>query len=89
LPAAHSRRARHRSRAIVSSLACGLVHLSKPGATLICALGTAAAGGVTLSAAYLLIRNLWLAIGIHWGADFWQGGLLRLARRAVERIGQR
>jgi membrane protease YdiL (CAAX protease family) len=37
-------------------------------------------GGVLLSAAYVLTRRLWLAIGIHFGWDFSQdaifGGVL-------------
>jgi membrane protease YdiL (CAAX protease family) len=63
---------------VISSLAFGLVHLMNPGATLVGALGTAAVGGVMLLAAYLLTRNLWLAIGIHWAADFWQGAVFGL-----------
>jgi membrane protease YdiL (CAAX protease family) len=63
---------------VASSLAFGLLHLGNPGATLIGALATAAAAGVMLGAAYLLTRNLWLAIGIHWAADFWQGAIFGL-----------
>lgn len=63
---------------LVASLAFGLVHLANPDATLVGALGTAAAGGVMLSAAYLVTRSLWLAIGIHWAADFWQGSFFGL-----------
>jgi hypothetical protein len=59
-------------------LAFGLLHLANPGATLVGALGTAAGGGVLLGAAYLFTRNLWLAIGIHWAADFWQGAFFGL-----------
>lgn len=64
---------------ILASLGFGLMHLMNPGATLLNALGTAAAGGVMLSAAFLLTRNLWLAIGIHWAADFWQGAFFGVA----------
>lgn len=63
---------------VISSLAFGLLHLSNPGATLLGALETGAAAGVLLGAAYLLTRNLWLAIGIHWAADFWQGAVFGL-----------
>lgn len=63
---------------VISSLLFGAIHLANPHATLIGALGTAASGGVLLSAAYLLTRNLWLAIGIHWAADFWQGAVFGL-----------
>lgn len=64
---------------VIASLGFGLMHLMNAGATLLNALGTAAAGGVMLSAAYLLTRNLWLAIGIHWAADFWQGAFFGVA----------
>lgn len=64
---------------VIASLGFGLMHLMNAGATLLNALGTAAGGGVMLSAAYLLTRNLWLAIGIHWAADFWQGAFFGVA----------
>jgi hypothetical protein len=63
---------------ILSSAMFGAVHLMNPNATIVGALGTAVGGGVMLSAAYLVTRNLWLAIGIHWAADFWQGAFFGL-----------
>lgn len=63
---------------VVCSLLFGAVHLANPHASFVGALGTAVSGGVMLSAAYLLTRNLWLAIGVHWAADFWQGAFFGL-----------
>lgn len=70
---------------VMSSLVFGLLHLGNPGATLVGALGTAVGAGVLLAAAYRVTRNLWLVIGIHWAADFWQGtvfGCTRQGRRS-------
>lgn len=50
---------------VVVALIFGAVHLANDNATLLGALGTGLAG-VLLSAAFVLTRNLWLAIGIHW-----------------------
>ena len=50
----------------------GGAHLINDNATLLGALGTGLAGAA-LGAAYVLTRNLWLAIGIHWSLNFVQG----------------
>jgi membrane protease YdiL (CAAX protease family) len=50
-----------------SSLLFGLVHLNNPHATWIGALAIAVETGGMLGGAYLLYRNLWLPIGIHFG----------------------
>jgi len=63
---------------VFSSVLFGAVHLMNPDGSLVGALGTAVAGGTMLCAAYLVTRNLWLAIGIHWAADFWQGAFFGL-----------
>lgn len=63
---------------VLSSLAFGLLHLGNPGATLVGALTGAAGGGVVFACAYMLTRSLWLAIGLHWAADFWQGSFFGL-----------
>lgn len=56
----------------IIALLFGLVHLANDHATLLGALGTGLAG-VLLGAAYVLTRNLWLPIGIHWSLNFAQG----------------
>lgn len=63
---------------VLSSLAFGLLHLGNPGATLLGAVTSAAGGGVVFGTAYMLTRSLWLAIGLHWAADFWQGSFFGL-----------
>jgi len=57
---------------VLSSLLFGALHFGNPGATAVGAL-EAAAGGVAFGCLYMLTRSLWLAIGAHWAADFWQG----------------
>lgn len=58
---------------ILSSLAFGAIHLSNPGATLVSALAIALTAGVIMGAIYLLTRNLWWAIGVHLGWNFFEG----------------
>lgn len=50
---------------IVSSLAFGLVHLLNPESTIAGAIYIAIEAGLLLSAAYLVTRRLWIAIGFH------------------------
>jgi uncharacterized protein len=58
---------------ILSALFFGLVHLLNPGATLFGAFAIALEAGILLGAAYMLTRNLWLAVGIHWAWNFFEG----------------
>jgi membrane protease YdiL (CAAX protease family) len=57
----------------LSALFFGLMHLLNPGATLFGALAIALEAGILLGAAYMLTRNLWLAVGIHWAWNFFEG----------------
>jgi len=50
-----------------SSLMFGLIHLLNPTATLLGAVAIAVETGLMLGAAYMLCRNLWLPIGVHFG----------------------
>ena len=69
----------------ISAVLFGLLHLMSPHATVTSVIVVGLEGGVLLSAAYVLTRRLWLAIGIHFAWDFTQdyvfgltnGGLLR------------
>jgi membrane protease YdiL (CAAX protease family) len=63
---------------VLSTLMFGAIHLMNPGASLMGALVVAAGGGVIFTCAFLLTRSLWLAIGLHWAADFWQGPVFGL-----------
>jgi membrane protease YdiL (CAAX protease family) len=58
----------------LTSLFFGGLHLMNPNSTMLGALGVALAG-VLLTAAYMLTRNLWLAIGLHWAWNFVQGSV--------------
>ena len=57
----------------VSGLIFGLVHIWNPNGTLIGGIGIAVDAGVQLGAAYMLTRSLYLAIGIHWAWNFFEG----------------
>lgn len=57
----------------LSSLLFGFLHAANPNATLVSSLSIALAAGVLLGGAYMLTRNLWLAIGIHAGWNVTQG----------------
>ncbi len=50
---------------VVSSLVFGLVHLLNPESTMLGAIYIAIEAGLLLSAAYLVTRRLWIAIGFH------------------------
>lgn len=58
---------------ILSALFFGLAHLLNPGATIFEALAIALEAGIMLGTAYMLTRSLWLAIGIHWAWNFFEG----------------
>lgn len=57
----------------LSALLFGFLHAANPNATLISSLSIALAAGVLLGGAYMLTRNLWLAIGLHAGWNVTQG----------------
>lgn len=57
----------------LSSLLFGFLHAANPNATLTSSLAIALAAGVLLGGAYMLTRNLWLAIGMHAGWNVTQG----------------
>lgn len=63
---------------VLSSIMFAAIHLLNPGASLMGAFVVAIGGGVIFSCAFLLTRSLWLAIGLHWAADFWQGQVFGL-----------
>ena len=57
----------------ISALIFGWFHIGNPGASWISSAAIALEAGVTLAAAYMLTRNLWLCIGLHWGWNFFEG----------------
>ena len=58
---------------IVTSLFFGLAHLANPNATIVSALAIALEAGLLLGALYMLTRNLWVVIGLHWAWNFFEG----------------
>ncbi len=57
----------------LTSALFGLVHIFNPNATWFSALAIALEAGVLLGGAYMLTRNLWLAMGLHASWNFTQG----------------
>jgi membrane protease YdiL (CAAX protease family) len=60
---------------LVSGGLFGLIHMGNPGATLVSGAAIALEAGVLLAASYMLVRNLWLPIGLHFGWNFCEGGI--------------
>lgn len=57
---------------IISALIFGLLHLTNPNSSLLTALGIATQAGLLLGIAYILTRNLWFPIAIHFAWNFTQ-----------------
>ncbi|MCQ3937643.1 MAG: CPBP family intramembrane metalloprotease domain-containing protein [Chloroflexi bacterium] len=58
---------------LITSAFFGITHLGNANATLWTALAVAIGGGLSLGAAYLMTRNVWVAVGLHWMWNFLQG----------------
>jgi uncharacterized protein len=57
----------------VSAAIFGLVHASNPGATWFSTLAIALEAGVLLAAAFVVTRNLWFPIALHFAWNFFEG----------------
>lgn len=57
---------------LIASAFFGATHLGNANATLWTGLAVAI-GGLSLGAAYLMTRNVWVAVGLHWMWNFLQG----------------
>ena len=64
----------------ISAVLFALLHLASANATVTSVIVVGLEGGVLLSAAYVLTRRLWLAIGIHFAWDFSQDYLFGVSR---------
>ena len=60
---------------VVTSALFGAVHLGNDDATVFGSFAIAVEAGLLLGGAYLVTRRLWLAIGVHIGWNFVQGGV--------------
>lgn len=58
---------------VISAAAYGLAHFANPGATPFAIFALSIELGVLLALAYMLTRNVWVAVGIHAGWNFTQG----------------
>ena len=58
---------------VFSSLLFGLVHIGNDNSSLVAAIAIAIEAGLLLSAVYMLTRSLWMAIGVHWSWNFFEG----------------
>jgi hypothetical protein len=63
----------------LSGVLFGLLHVFNPGATWASTAAIAVEAGILLAAAYLVTRSLWLAIGLHIGWNFTEGGIFGAA----------
>jgi uncharacterized protein len=57
----------------VSAVLFGLAHAANPGATWVSSLAIALEAGILLGATFVITRNLWLPIGLHFAWNFFEG----------------
>jgi len=72
---------------LISAFFFGFAHLFNPNASLFSAFAIAIEAGILLSAAYMVTRRLWLAIGIHFAWNFVQGGVFSVAVSGGASVG--
>ena len=72
---------------LVTSALFGLAHILNPNATWFSSFAIAVEAGVLLGAAYMLTRNLWLAMGLHAGWNFTQGEIFDVPVSGVDEHG--
>lgn len=58
---------------LVSAVMFGALHAANPGATWVSTLAIALEAGVLLAAAFIVTKNLWLPIGLHFAWNFFEG----------------
>ncbi|MBW3588603.1 MAG: CPBP family intramembrane metalloprotease [Actinobacteria bacterium] len=57
----------------VSSLIFGLAHVGNPNASWLAGLAITIEAGILLAATFMLTRNLWMPIGLHWSWNLFEG----------------
>ena len=65
----------------------GLAHLFNPNATVLSSFAIALEAGVLLGGAYMLTRNLWMAIGLHASWNFTQGWIFDVPVSGTDQNG--
>lgn len=58
---------------IISSLIFGLAHVGNPNSSLLAGIAITIEAGILLAAAFMLTRNLWMPIGLHWSWNLFEG----------------
>jgi hypothetical protein len=58
---------------LISAVMFGAIHAANPGATWVSTLAIALEAGVLLAAAFVVTKNLWLPIGLHFAWNFFEG----------------
>ncbi|WP_310467789.1 type II CAAX endopeptidase family protein [Sphingomonas sp.] len=71
----------------VTSLLFGFGHIVNPNATVFSSFAIALEAGLLLGGAYMLTRNLWLAIGIHAAWNFTQGFVFDVPVSGIDQNG--
>lgn len=72
---------------LVTSALFGLAHIFNPNATWFSSFAIAVEAGLLLGAAYMLTRNLWLAMGLHAGWNFTQGEIFDVPVSGIDEHG--
>ena len=60
---------------VISAVIFGGLHLMNKDATIVGVIGIMLQTGITMGAAFMLTRRLWLPMGIHFAGTFTQGGI--------------
>jgi membrane protease YdiL (CAAX protease family) len=60
---------------VISAVIFGGLHLMNKDATIVGVIGIMLQTGLTMGAAFMLTRRLWLPMGIHFAGNFMQGGV--------------
>jgi membrane protease YdiL (CAAX protease family) len=71
----------------LTSALFGLGHIFNPNASVFASVAIAIEAGVLLGGAYMLTRNLWLAIGIHAAWNFTQGFIFDVPVSGIDQNG--
>jgi hypothetical protein len=72
---------------LLTSALFGLAHIFNPNATWFSSFAIAVEAGLLLGAAYMLTRNLWLAMGLHAGWNFTQGEIFDVPVSGIDEHG--
>jgi membrane protease YdiL (CAAX protease family) len=72
---------------LVSALFFGMAHLASPNVTVLTAFAIAIEAGLLLGLAYVVTRNLWFPIGIHFAWNFTQSGIFGITNGGASSYG--